>query len=465
MESKKVYDVIIVGGGNAAICAAMAACEKGRSVLLLEGAPEYMRGGNTRHTRNIRCAHNAADEFFSGPYPQEEYLADLIQVTGGPANLDLAKFTVRETEQLPQWMSAHGARWQHPLAGTLHLGRTNRWFLGGGKALLNAYYRTAARLGVEFRYNAMVDNLDIENERFSALTVRTGKAPELIQGKSVVIASGGFEANLEWLEEGWGPAARNFIVRGTPFNRGSMLTNLLSKGAQSIGDPKAIHAIAVDARSPKYDGGIVTRLDSVVFGVVVNKLGLRFYDEGEEIWPKRYAIWGGLILEQPDQIAYSILDAKTINCFLPPLYKPFQSETLEGLAEQLGIERNGFLTTMADYNGGAMGNTNVEIQKLDGVTTRGVIPPKTNWALPVDTPPYYGLPLRAGITFTYMGVTVDERSRVVDRCGRPFKNVYAAGEVMSGNILTKGYIGGFGLAIGAIFGKLAGRDAATNGRA
>jgi tricarballylate dehydrogenase len=459
------WDVIVVGGGNAAICAAMGARENADRVLLLEAAPEHMRGGNTRHTRNIRCAHAKADKFFSGPYPSEEFMADLVAVTGGPANMDLAKFTIEQTHQLPQWMSDHGANWQQPLAGTLHLGRTNRWFLGGGKTLLNSYYRTAERLGVNFRYNAMVEDLIIENDRFEAAVVRTGDKTELIRGRSVIVAAGGFEANLEWLEEGWGKAARNFIVRGTPYNRGTTLKTLLEKGAQSIGNPKAIHAIAVDARSPKYDGGIVTRLDSVVFGVVVNRLGLRFYDEGEEIWPKRYAIWGGLILEQPDQIAYSIVDAKTIGAFLPPLYKPFQADTLEGLAIQLGIDKEAFLRTMADYNRGTAGNTEVRMQILDGVTTRGVSPPKTNWALPVDQPPYYGLPLRAGITFTYMGVAVDERSRVMDNRGRPFKNVYAAGEIMSGNILTKGYVGGIGLAIGAIFGELAGRDAAINGRA
>jgi tricarballylate dehydrogenase len=464
MDQTDQWDVIVVGGGNAAICAAMGARENTGRVLLLEAAPEYMRGGNTRHTRNIRCAHAKADQFFSGPYPEEEYLADLVAVTGGPANMDLARFTIEKTTQLPQWMSDHGANWQQPLAGTLHLGRTNRWFLGGGKALLNAYYRTAERLGVQFRYNAMVEDLVIENDRFQAVVVRVGDKTELIRGKTVIVAAGGFEANLEWLEEGWGKAARNFIVRGTPYNRGTTLKTLLAKGAQPIGNPKAIHAIAVDARSPKYDGGIVTRLDSVVFGVVVNQLGVRFYDEGEEIWPKRYAIWGGLILEQPEQIAYSIVDAKTIGAFLPPLYKPFQSPTLEGLAQQLGIDQQAFLKTMADYNRGAAGNSEARMQVLDGVTTTGVTPPKTNWALPIDRPPYYGLPLRAGITFTYMGVAVDERSRVMDNRGRPFPNVYAAGEIMSGNILTKGYVGGIGLAIGAIFGELAGRDAAKNGR-
>jgi tricarballylate dehydrogenase len=464
------YDVIIIGGGNAAICAAIGARENGARVLLLERAPEYMRGGNTRHTRNIRCAHDAADDFFSGPYTEKEYMEDLIAVTGGPANMDLAKLTIRQSVGLPRWMSLHGANWQQPLAGTLHLGRTNRWFLGGGKSLLNSYYRTAERMGVEFRYDACVDDLLIENDRFEGVYVRNtaatngGGHPQLIRAKAVVVASGGFEANLEWLKEGWGEAAANFIVRGTPYNDGKVLKNLLQKDALSIGDPKAIHAIAVDARAPKYDAGIVSRLDSVPFGIVVNNRGRRFYDEGEEIWPKRYAIWGGLILEQPDQIAYSVVDSKTIDLFLAPLYKPYRADTLEGLAAALGIDAKGFVQSVNEYNAGATGNTVVKMQKLDGVTTKGVSPAKTNWALPIDRPPFYGLPLRAGITFTYMGVAVDERARVLNTRGVPFKNVYAAGEIMSGNILTKGYVGGIGLAIGSIFGELAGRDAVTNGR-
>lgn len=459
------YDVIVIGGGNAGLCAAMGAREHADRVLVLDAAPAYMRGGNTRHTRNIRCAHTSADRFFSGPYPEQEYLEDLIAVTGGPPNLDLAKFLIKKTNQLPEWMSNRGANWQQPLAGTLHLGRTNRWFLGGGKSLLNAYYRTAERMGIHFRYSAPVEALEIVNDRFEAAVVRTEAGPELIRGKAAVVAAGGFEANLEWLERGWGEAARNFIVRGTPYNTGSVLAILLAHGAQSIGDPKAIHAIAVDARSPKYDGGIVTRLDSIPFGIVVNNLGKRFYDEGEEIWPKRYAIWGGLILSQPDQIAYSIVDSKTISAFLPPLYKPYQSDTFEGLAAALGIDPRAFSRTMEEYNRATAGNTVVRMEGLDGVGTRGLLPPKTNWGLPIDRAPFYGLPLRAGITFTYMGVEVDDRARVTNKRGQPFKNVYAAGEVMSGNILTRGYVGGIGLAIGAIFGELAGKEAAHNGRA
>jgi tricarballylate dehydrogenase len=458
------YDVIVVGGGNAALCAALSARRAGCRVLVLERAPEHMRGGNTRHTRNIRCTHTAADQYFSGPYTEQEHLEDLIGVTGGPANLDLAKLAVRESSKLPAWMSAHGVSWQQPLAGTLHLGRTNRWFLGGGKALLNTYYQTASRMGISVRYNVRVDDLVIENGRFEAVRVSDGEKKELIRGLAVIAAAGGYEANIEWLKRHWGDAADNFIIRGTPYNDGMLLAALLKHGAQSIGDPKGFHAIAVDARAPRFDGGIVTRLDAIPFGIVVNQLGRRFYDEGENIWPKRYAIWGGLIAGQPGQKAFCIVDAKTIDRFLPPMFKPYQADSLEALAPLLGLDARIFVETVTEYNRATAGNTEIRMDKLDGVCTQGVTPPKSNWAIPIDRPPFYGLPLRPGITFTYMGVAVDERARVLDDRGQPFQNVFAAGEIMSGNILTKGYLGGFGLTIGSVFGELAGREAASNVR-
>lgn len=455
------FDVIVVGGGNAALCAALAARKLTPSVLLLERAPAHMRGGNTRHTRNIRCA-SVGNGDSSQEYRVEEFLDDLIGVTGGPANLDLAKFAIQQSQSLPQWMSEHGILWQPPLAGTLHLGRTNRWFLGGGKALVNAYYDALARMGIAVRYDADVVDLLIEDGEFRAVTLKIGDDHEAIRGRAVVVAAGGFEANIEWLKRYWGDAADNFLVRGTPYNDGTMLANLITKDAKQIGDPKAFHAIAVDGRAPKFDGGIVTRLDSIPFGVVVNRFGQRFYDEGEDIWPKRYAIWGRLIAEQPEQIAYSIVDAKTIRCFLPPVYKPYQADSLEDLAGLLKLEAAPFLETIQNFNRATAGNLESTLERLDGVKTRGLTPPKSNWALPIDRAPFYGLPLRPGITFTYMGVEVDSNARVIQSGGRPFSNVYAAGEIMSGNILTKGYLAGFGLTIGSVFGRLAGKEAASH---
>jgi tricarballylate dehydrogenase len=450
-----------VGGGNAALCAALSARRRAGKVLVLERAPLFMRGGNTRHTRNIRCAQNP-NSFSAKEYSDAEFLEDLIGVTGGPENLELAKYAIRESRKLPDWMTEHGISWQPPLAGTLHLGRTNRWFLGGGKALMNSYYETAARMGIELRYDSSVEDLIMDGNACRAVVVRQGEIQRQIQCKAVVVASGGFEANLEWLKRYWGDAVDNFCVRGTPYNDGKMLALLLEKNAQAIGDPKGFHAVAIDARSPKFDGGIVTRLDSIPFGIVVNRLGQRFYDEGENIWPKRYAIWGRLIAEQPGQIAYCIVDRKTINSFLPPIYRPYRADNFQSLAAQLGLESSSFLKTIQDYNAAAAGNAGFRPEVLDGVATRNLSPAKSNWALPLDEPPYFALPLRPGITFTYMGVAIDENARVVERTGRPFENVYAAGEIMAGNILTKGYLAGFGLTIGSVFGRLAGREAATH---
>ena len=461
----EIYDVIVVGGGNAALCAALAAREAGCRVLVLERSPEHARGGNTRHTRNIRCSHTAADQFFSGPYSEEEHLQDLIGVTGGPENLDLAKLAIRESSTLPAWMSAHGVHWQQPLAGTLHLGRTNRWFLGGGKALLNTYYQTAARMGIAVQYDALVEDLVIENNRFEAVQLKNENGGELVRGRAVVVAAGGYEANIEWLKRHWGDAADNFIIRGTPYNDGTLLAALLKHQAKPIGDPKGFHAIGVDARAPKFDGGIVTRLDATPFGIVVNRDARRFYDEGEDIWPKRYAIWGTLIAGQPGQIAFCVVDAKTIDRFLPPMFKPYEASTLETLASLLGLDPRTFIDTVTEYNLAAAGNTELRMDRLDKNSTKGIKPPKSNWALPINRPPFYGLPLRPGITFTYMGVAVDECARVLDQSSRAFQNVFAAGEIMSGNILTKGYLGGFGLTIGSVFGRLAGREAAAIARA
>jgi tricarballylate dehydrogenase len=464
LTEERAFDIVVVGGGNAALCAAMAARERGASVLLLERAPEHMRAGNTRHTRNIRCVRVADGSGSSGVYSEDEFLEDLMQVTGSPPNMDLARRTIRESRWLPQWMSEHGISWQEPLAGTLNLGRTNRWFLGGGKALANSYYQKAMEMGVHVRYDAFVEDLVIESGKFQAAVINVASAQRKIGARAVVVATGGFEANLGWLKSLWGEAADNFIVRGTPYNDGTLLAKLLEKGASPIGDPKGFHAVAVDARAPKFDGGIVTRLDAIPFGIVVNSQGRRFYDEGENIWPKRYASWGRLIAEQPGQIAYCIVDSKTIHSFLPPMYKPFCADTIQALAKMLSVDTNVFSQTVEDFNRATAGNANLRMERLDGLSSRELRPPKSNWAVPIDAAPFYGLPLRPGITFTYMGVTIDDQSRVVEKTGRPFTNVFAAGEIMSGNILTKGYLAGFGLTIGSVSGKLAGEEAANYAR-
>ncbi len=452
-------DVLVVGGGNAALCAALMAREAGASVMLLEAAPREWRGGNSMHTRNLRCMHDAPQDVLTEAYPEEEYWQDLLKVTGGLTDEPLARIAIRESSDCRDWMRHHGVRFQGSLSGTLHLSRTNAFFLGGGKALVNAYYRSAEAAGVRIRYESPVTGLLVRDGVFEG--VRCGD--ETIRARCGVIASGGFESNLDWLREAWGPPADNFLIRGTRYNLGVVLRELLAVGADKIGDPTQCHAVAIDARAPKFDGGICTRVDCVSLGVVVNQEGVRFYDEGEDFWPKRYAIWGRLVAQQPDQIAYSIIDAKAAGRFMPPVFPGVRADSIAGLADATGLPRDTLQDTVRRFNAACRVGT-FDHAVLDDCHTEGLQPAKTHWALPLDTPPFTAYALRPGITFTYLGVRVDAQARVLFD-GRPSPNLFAAGEVMAGNVLGKGYLAGIGMTIGTAFGRIAGKEAARAARA
>lgn len=455
------YDILVVGGGNAALCAAISSARTGARVLMVEAAPKFYRGGNSRHTRNMRCAHDEPNEVLTGPYPAEELWEDLLRVTQGETDEDLAKFTIEKSSELWDYMNEQGVRFQPSLSGTLQLSRTNAFFLGGGKALVNALYATAERLGVKVVYEAEVVDFDIEDGFFSSATVLYDGKRHSVAAKSLVAAAGGFESNIEWLKEAWGPEAENFLIRGTPFNKGKVLRLLLDKGAQQIGDPTQCHAVAIDARAPKFDGGIVTRLDCVSLGVVVNKDGNRFYDEGEDFWPKRYAIWGRLVARQPDQIAYVMIDSKMMGKFMSSVFPPIEGNSIRELAEKMGLDPDKVDGTVRDFNAACVPGT-FDTQIHDDCRTEGLDPPKSHWALPLDTPPFYGYPLKPGITFTYLGVRVNKQAKILMNDGRPSANMYAAGEIMAGNVLGRGYLAGFGMTIGSVFGRLAGESAASH---
>jgi tricarballylate dehydrogenase len=458
-EQFPVFDVLVAGGGNAAMCAALSAREAGATVIVAECAPQHMRAGNSRHARNFRCMHAAPTSVLTDAYTEEEYFNDLLQVTSGQTDEELARLAIRSTPECFAWMTQHGVRFQHSLAGTLHLGRTNAFFLGGGKTLVNTYYAIAEKLGIRVLYNAEVTELGMNAGRFESATVIVDGSPTEIRAKSLVAASGGFEANSEWLSEAWGAAAKNFIVRGTPYNRGKVLRLLLDHGAEQVGDASQCHAIAVDARAPKFDGGIVSRLDTVPLGIVVNQSGQRFYDEGEDLWPKRYAIWGRLIAQQPEQIAYSIVDSKTVHLVMPSAFPALEARTIRELAGLLKMPEEALDATLEQFNGSVAGGS-FDHTRLDNCHTRGLSPEKTHWALKLDAPPFYGYPLRPGITFTYLGVKVNRCGQVMIRDGQPAPNVFAAGEIMAGNILGSGYLAGIGMTIGTVFGRIAGQGAA-----
>ncbi len=454
-------DVLVVGGGNAALCAALMAREAGASVLLLESSPREWRGGNSQHTRNLRCMHDSPQDVLIDAYPEEEYWQDLLKVTGGICDEKLARLAIRASSTCRNWMRKHGVRFQPSLSGTLHLSRTNAFFMGGGKALVNAYYRSAQAMGVQVRYNAKVDSIELDGGRF--LAARIGS--ERIEARACVLAAGGFESNLEWMREAWGQingewVADNFLIRGTRYNMGTLLKFMIDAGADAIGDPTQAHMAAIDARAPLYDGGICTRVDSVSLGIMVNNKAERFYDEGEDFWPKRYAIWGRLIAYQPGQTGYSIIDSKAIGRFMPPVFPGVKADTLPELASQLGLDQQTFMRTVNDYNAACRVGT-FDHTQLDDCHTEGLALPKTHWARPIDTPPFYAYALRPGITFTYLGLKVNDQS-AVHFGGAPSPNLFVAGEMMAGNVLGKGYTAGVGMTIGTAFGRIAGTQAALS---
>ncbi|HVY64423.1 MAG TPA: FAD-dependent tricarballylate dehydrogenase TcuA [Gammaproteobacteria bacterium] len=461
MSASDVYDVAVIGGGNAGLAAALTAREQGARVLVLDAAPRHLRGGNSRHTRNLRCAHAAPTDVLTGSYSEDELLADLTRVNDGETDAALARLVVERSAECPAWMQRYGARFQRSLRGTLQLSRTNAFFLGGGTALMNGYYAAAERLRIEVRYDAEVTALALRDGTCEALSVRTRGGTQQIRARAFVAAAGGFEANLDWLREAWGDAARNFIVRGTPHNTGTLLRALLDAGAAPIGDAAECHAVAVDGRAPKFDGGIVTRLDSVPLGIVVNAAAERFHDEGEDFWPKRYAIWGKLIAREAGQIAYSIVDAKVRDRFMPSVFAPVEAGSIRELAARLALPADALEATVQRFNAAVRAGT-FDPSVLDDCSTQGLAPAKTHWAQTLDTPPYWGYPLAPGITFTYLGVRVDADARVQRAGGAPFENLYAAGEIMAGNVLRHGYIAGIGMTIGTVFGRIAGRSAAQH---
>ena len=454
-------DIVVIGGGNAAMCAAISARENGADVVVLEHAYKMMRGGNSRHTRNLRAMHETPTETMVDCYGEDEYWRDLLRVTEGNTNELLARLMIRNSQELLVWLHDRGVRFQPPLSGTLSLGRTNAFFLGGGKALLNAEYLTAEKLGVKIFYDSEVTELAVEDGVFeSAKVVNRGFSYE-VKAKAAIVASGGFQGNTKWMREAWGDAADNFIIRGTPYNRGRMLKELIDKGAETVGDATQCHAVAIDARAPKFDGGIVTRLDCVCFSIVVNKNGHRFYDEGEDFWPKRYAIWGRLVAQQPEQIGYAIIDSKVIDNFMPSVYPSISASSVDALAGKIGIDRKTLVETVSEFNRAVKPGT-YDTGNLDDCYTQGIDPPKTHWALPLDSPPFYAYPLRPGITFTYLGLKVNEEARVLFAGNGPSDNIFAAGEIMAGNILGQGYCAGTGMTIGSVFGRIAGERAACS---
>ncbi len=493
------YDVIVVGSGNAGFCAAHAARERGARVLLLEKAPQEWAGGNSYFTAGAtRTTYEGLDDLRPildltdgeatmvelPPYTPTQFMADMERVTEGRCDPRLAGILVGDSADVVRWMHAKGIRWQLMYArqafrvegrwrffGNLTIGT-----VGEGKGLIAQHTAAATANGIEIRYDMPVTGL--ARDASGAVTgVIVGRgvgarldAPspaEMIPARAVILASGGFEADAARRAKHLGPQWDAAKVRGTPYNTGDGLQLALDAGAQPYGDWGSCHAIQWDAGAPPSgDREISHRFSkqSYPIGIVVNRDGARFLDEGADFRNYTYAKYGARILAQPGAMAYQLFDAKTAPLlrqdeYTAPGVSRVEAATIRELAVAVGIDPDALEQTVRDFNAAVQsGEFNPAIK--DGKRTEGIAPPKSNWAVPLDTPPFLAFAVACGITFTFGGVKVDDGARVLDHADRPIPGLHAAGELVGG-LFSGNYPGGSGLTSGAVFGRRAGWSAAT----
>jgi tricarballylate dehydrogenase len=460
-EAAKMSDVLVIGGGCAALCAAIAACRSGASVRMVEQAPASLRGGNARHARNFRLMHDQPEWYVPDVYSEDAFFRDLQRVTHGATDEQLARVLIRGSATIAPWLGDNGVRLQNPSSGAMPYSRRTAFFLGGGKAAINALYTTAIKLGADISYDSEVVALSFGGEGNCTADILHDGKTERAAAKTIVVCTGGHQANLGWLRESFGAAADNFMIRGTPYDTGSVLRLLLDAGAKPVGNPARAHMVAVDARGPKFDGGIVTRITAIPHGIVVDRHSKRFHDEGEDARKTHFARWGARIAECERQIAYLILDAKGFGRALPTALAPIRADTIAALASALGLEPAALEATVREFNAATVTDDNVPLNERG---TTGLSPPKSRGAVALSEPPFAAYPLRPGITFTHYGVAVDEGMRVVKTGGTRLPNVFAAGMVMAANVLGDGYLAGLGVALSTVFGRLAGQQAAEQVR-
>ncbi|WP_462323093.1 FAD-dependent tricarballylate dehydrogenase TcuA [Halochromatium sp.] len=475
-------EVLVIGGGAAALSAAIAARRNGAKVRLLEQAEPGLRGGNTRHSRNARFMHETPSLLAAGPYPAAELAADLRRATGANgASATTAGVTPDVTDQLtdqlietsatlPDWLQSVGVALQPAGDGRLPVSRKTLFFLGGGRALLNALYECAEAEGVQIHYQHEVLGLRLDSARVRAIDVRTPEGTTTLRPGAVIACCGAAQANRRWLRAQLGTAADGLINRGTPYAQGAVMLSLLAQGALAVGDPRRLYLVAVDARSPADDGGIVTRVRGMPAGIVVDADAQRVHDEGADTASTRYSIWGQRLADLPGQIGWLILDAEGERTAPAGVYPPVRAATPEALATQLGLDPNRLAATLAAFNAAtrppAAGGETASAEAA-GWNTVGLSPPKSAHARPLCTPPFAAYPMRPGITFSQYGLAVDPHLRVLLQDQRPVENLFAAGMIMAANLIGTGYLSGVALTIGLVFGRLAGERAAqtVNSRA
>jgi tricarballylate dehydrogenase len=487
------FDVIVVGGGNAALCAAIAASEGGARVLVLERAPEAERGGNSAYTDGkIRFPYNGLEDIVAlssdlseaeiaqsdfGVYSESEFFDDMARLTQHRTDPDLCEILVKQSRETVYWMKRNGVRFMPNFGRQAYNvnGRFKFWggvpivTWGGGVGLVDALYATAQKKGVEIRYGAWVQDLIHGDAGVTGVVVRSGGTTEQIGAAAVVLACGGFEANTEWrsryLGRGWDLAK----VRGTKFNTGDGLAMALRIGAQPYGHWSGCHAVGWERYATDFGDLQMTpnfQRHSYTFGIMVNADGRRFLDEGADIRNYTYAKYGHIVLEQPGQYAWQIYDAK-VQPLLLGEYRTrhvtkVTADTMEELADRMAdIDKAQFLRTVDEYNAAVQRDVPFDPNVKDGKGTAGLAIPKSNWAQLLDTPPYEAYAITCGVTFTFGGLRITQEGQVVSTNHEPIAGLFAAGE-MVGGIFYFNYPGASGLTSGAVFGRLAGGSAARH---
>ena len=490
----KSFDVIVVGAGNAALCAAIAAHEGGAKVLVLEKAPEGEKGGNGYFTAGgFRFMHSGLDDVRGDilvdmtdeeagkmilPSHDRNYFYDtLMKVTRGQSDETLAGILIDHSRTTMAWLRENGVRFipmygrqSYEVDGKQHFyGGVNIEAVGGGAGLIEFLVARCAKLGIEIRYDTAATKLhQARDTRITGLTVRDPDGYHELTCKAVVLACGGFESNPEMRVRYFGPGWELCRVRGTQHNTGDGINAALGIGARPHGGWSSCHAVQWDISAPPYGDRVVLdnfQKHSYPIGVVVNMDGKRFLDEGADYRNHTYAKYGKEVMKQPGRAAVQIFDAKTHDNVRDEYrireVTKASSDTLEGLAEQLDIDVEGLKKTIAEFNAACQPNafeSEYNPSILDGVCTKGLEVPKSNWALPIDTPPYHGYVVTCGITFTFGGLKIDTDARVLDLTDKPIPGLYAAGELVGG-LFYQNYPGGTGLLNGSVFGRLAGKNA------
>lgn len=438
--SPATWDVLVIGGGLAGLSAAIAAKRLGVSVCLIESAPQSLRGGAARHARNFRAAHAVPTPYSPDAYTADEFLGELVRVTRGDLDEGLARALIADSAELPGWLIGCGVRLQDPGVGLVPYSRRTAFLLGGGKAMVNALYRMAEKIGVSIAYGAKAVGLTREGDGWSLEAFSAG-ARRRLTARALVFGAGGPGGDPEWLSAHFGPTAETIAVRGGVFSDGRAFDLLVEAGARVVGEPTACHMVAVDARGPRFDGGIVTRVTAIPQGLVVDREAHRVEVAGGEARRTNYARWGPRIAQAPGGLAFLILDAEGLSRSEPTALPPIEAPSMAALTAALGLNAATLGATVAAFNAerGASGR-------------------------PILTPPFFAVPMQPGLTFVHYGLAVDAEMRVTNSDGHPFEALFAAGMIMAANVLRRGYLAGFGLTLAAVTGRRAGEAAAAHAR-